>query len=122
MPIDVRTVRIGNQVKDENGNIVVLVASNLLAPVRFSGISITPVNLDLLRFTEDHGSTCWVRYSASPLRIFKDPAGYYYLENFPNGKLEYTHQLQNLILDLTGEETPEFDQAVGKPFLKKGNA
>lgn len=120
MAIDVRTVRLGNKVLDTNLKEYVLIDPNLLRSSRLSGIKITPENLRTLRFIQDHASTCWVRIEGDThVKILYNPEGYYHLENFPKGKLQYTHQLQNLIFDLTGEETPEFDQAQYTPLLKK---
>ncbi len=110
MAIDAKTLRVGNKVLDQDGRELVITESSSLSYSRYRGIPITDNIFNRLRFQFDNGEGCWVRHSPTPIRIFKHPDGYFYLLNFPKGKLEFAHQLQNLIYDLTREETEEFDK------------
>lgn len=110
MAIDVKTLRAGNKVMDSNGVEFILTGIFSSSSDDLFGIPISPSTLNRLRFREDPNDNSWTRYGPSLLKILRDPSGFYYVAGYPNGKLHYTHQLQNLIYDLTGEVTQEFDE------------
>ncbi len=120
MALNLKTVRVGNKVKNVNGNDVIVKPHFLSSLDRFDGIHISEYYLNRLRFHRGPNPGSWWRAGNAQIKIFESAEGYYYVENFPNGKIEYVHQLQNLIFDLLNEETEEFDQELPKPVLKPG--
>lgn len=108
MEIDPKEIRMGNWIKNQEGEIFQSTEYTPLVIVRenrtFEGVLIQAVWLMKLGFTYRDG---WEdRYVNDRLKIYGNPMKEgWTIENIePNFEIKYVHQLQNLYFSLTGSE------------------